>query len=70
MTPEILRTPLHELVLSVLLLKLGHPQSFLNKALEVPPLTSINEAFTLLKGKRTILVFVSILPDRVAGYQW
>ena len=51
MTPEILRTPLHELVLSVLLLKLGHPQLFLSKALEVPPLTSISEAFTVLKGE-------------------
>lgn len=36
-TPEIQRTPLHEVVLTIKLLNLGDVESFLVKALEPPP---------------------------------
>ena len=49
-TPEILRTPLHELALTIKLLKLGSIRDFLNKALEPPPLDAIIESIALLKG--------------------
>ena len=49
-TPEILRTPLHELALTIKLLKLGGIKEFLNKALEPPPLDAIIESIALLKG--------------------
>jgi len=48
-TPEILRTPLHELALTIKLLKLGSIRDFLNKALEPPPLDAIIESIALLK---------------------
>ena len=49
-TPEILRTPLHELALNIKLLKLGGITDFLNKALEPPPLDAVMESIVLLKG--------------------
>lgn len=50
-TPEILRTPLHELALTIKLLKLGDIGEFLNKAIEPPPLDAVAESVALLKGK-------------------
>ena len=50
-TPEILRTPLHELALTIKLLKLGDIGAFLNKAIEPPPLDAVAESVALLKGK-------------------
>ena len=38
MTPEMFRTPLHELALSIKLLRLGSVGQFLSKALEPPPI--------------------------------
>ena len=49
-TPEILRTPLHELALSIKLLKLGDIGEFLNKAIEPPPLDAVVESVAILKG--------------------
>ena len=49
-TPEILRTPLHELALTIKLLKLGDIDAFLNKAIEPPPLDAVAESVALLKG--------------------
>ena len=49
-TPEILRTPLHELALNIKLLKLGGIKEFLGKALEPPPLDAVMESIALLKG--------------------
>ncbi|XP_076801583.1 ATP-dependent RNA helicase A-like isoform X1 [Clavelina lepadiformis] len=46
--PEILRTPLHEIALSIKLLKLGEIGQFLSKALEPPPLDAVIEAEHLL----------------------
>lgn len=51
-TPEILRTPLHELALTIKLLKLGDIGAFLNKAIEPPPLDAVAESVALLKGTR------------------
>ena len=51
-TPEILRTPLHELALTIKLLKLGDIGAFLNKAIEPPPLDAVAESVALLKGMR------------------
>lgn len=55
-TPEILRTPLHELVLCIKLLNLGDPETFLNQAIEVPSAESVRDAIVLLHGKRVWLV--------------
>nr|O70133.2 RecName: Full=ATP-dependent RNA helicase A; AltName: Full=DEAH box protein 9; Short=mHEL-5; AltName: Full=Nuclear DNA helicase II; Short=NDH II; AltName: Full=RNA helicase A; Short=RHA [Mus musculus] len=44
MTPEMFRTPLHEIALSIKLLRLGGIGQFLAKAIEPPPLDAIIEA--------------------------
>ena len=49
-TPEIFLTPLHEIALSIKLLKLGTIREFLGKALEPPPLDAVIEAEVTLKG--------------------
>ena len=41
MTPEMFRTPLHELALSIKLLRLGSVGQFLSKALEPPPIDAV-----------------------------
>lgn len=43
-TPEMFRTPLHELALSIKLLRLGAIGHFLSKAIEPPPLDAVIEA--------------------------
>ncbi|XP_023930893.1 ATP-dependent RNA helicase A [Lingula anatina] len=48
-TPEIFRTPLHELALSIKLLRLGEIGPFLAKAVEPPPIDAVIEAEALLK---------------------
>eukprot|EP00795_Rhopilema_esculentum_P010875 gene10875-19698_t len=48
-TPEILRTPLHEIALNIKLLKLGGIKEFLNKAIEPPPLDAVMESIAMLK---------------------
>jgi len=50
-TPEIFRTPLHELALSIKLLRLGPIGPFMAKAVEPPPIDAVIEAEALLKGK-------------------
>lgn len=50
-TPEIFRTPLHELALAIKLLRLGPIGSFLAKAVEPPPIDAVIEAEALLKGR-------------------
>ncbi|XP_072177785.1 ATP-dependent RNA helicase A protein-like [Diadema setosum] len=47
--PEIFRTPLHELALTIKLLRLGTIADFLGKAIEPPPLDSVVEAVAALK---------------------
>jgi len=47
-TPEIFRTPLLELVLSIKLLRLGDILDFLSKAMEPPPIDQITEAIIAL----------------------
>ncbi|XP_041477751.1 ATP-dependent RNA helicase A-like isoform X2 [Lytechinus variegatus] len=47
--PEIFRTPLHELALTIKLLRLGTIAEFLGKAIEPPPLDSVVEAVAALK---------------------
>ncbi|KAM9845216.1 ATP-dependent RNA helicase A isoform 1-T2 [Aulostomus maculatus] len=49
MTPEIFRTPLHEIALSIKLLRLGAIGHFLSKAIEPPPLDAVIEAEHTLK---------------------
>ncbi|XP_077309253.1 ATP-dependent RNA helicase A isoform X2 [Lithobates pipiens] len=44
LTPEIFRTPLHEVALSIKLLRLGGIGQFLSKAIEPPPLDAVIEA--------------------------
>lgn len=49
-TPEMLRTPLHEIALTIKLLRLGEVAAFLGKALEPPSAASVTEAMVLLHG--------------------
>ncbi|XP_073427436.1 ATP-dependent RNA helicase A [Dendrobates tinctorius] len=49
LTPEIFRTPLHEVALSIKLLRLGAIGHFLSKAIEPPPLDAVIEAEHTLK---------------------
>lgn len=51
MTPEMFRTPLHELALSIKLLRLGNIGQFLSKAIEPPPIDAVIEAEVILRGK-------------------
>ncbi|XP_014281109.1 dosage compensation regulator mle isoform X2 [Halyomorpha halys] len=54
MTPEMFRTPLHELALSIKLLRLGSIRHFLSKALEPPPIDAVIEAEVLLKEMKCL----------------
>ncbi len=49
-TPEMLRTPLHEVALSIKLLQLGEVGPFLARALEPPEKERVVEAMVLLHG--------------------
>lgn len=61
MTPEMFRTPLHEIALSIKLLRLGGIGQFLAKAIEPPPLDAVIEAEHTLRGtyKQTYLAHVN-----------
>ena len=48
--PEMLRTPLEELVLQIKILRLGMAEPFLSKALEAPKKKSVQDAVQLLKN--------------------
>ncbi|CAI6362148.1 unnamed protein product [Macrosiphum euphorbiae] len=48
-TPEMFRTPLHEIALSIKLLRLGNIGQFLSKAIEPPPIDAVIEALVVLK---------------------
>lgn len=50
-TPEIFRTPLHELALAIKLLRLGPIAHFLSKAVEPPPIDAVVEAEVTLRGR-------------------
>ncbi|RUS82449.1 hypothetical protein EGW08_009795, partial [Elysia chlorotica] len=53
-TPEIFRTPLHELALSIKLLRLGPIGMFLAKAVEPPPIDAVIEAEHMLRAMRAL----------------
>lgn len=57
MTPEMFRTPLHELALSIKLLKLGSIGQFLSKAIEPPPIDAVIEAEVILRGEKVHPIF-------------
>ncbi|CAF0906923.1 unnamed protein product, partial [Didymodactylos carnosus] len=54
LTPEIFRTPLHELALAIKLLHLGGIKDFLMKAIEQPPMDAVAEAEVALKNMQAI----------------
>ncbi|XP_037905675.1 dosage compensation regulator [Hermetia illucens] len=54
LTPEMFRTPLHELALSIKLLRLGSIHQFLSKAIEPPPLDAVIEAEVLLRDMKCL----------------
>ncbi|KAJ8028636.1 ATP-dependent RNA helicase A protein [Holothuria leucospilota] len=60
--PEIFRTPLHELALTIKLLRLGDITEFLNKAIEPPPLDSVVEAVAGLKAMHALDVHENLTP--------
>ncbi|XP_050532289.1 ATP-dependent RNA helicase A protein [Daktulosphaira vitifoliae] len=53
-TPEIFRTPLHEIGLSIKLLRLGDIGQFLSKAIEPPPIDAVIEAQVMLKEMKCL----------------
>nr|CDS27528.2 Dosage compensation regulator [Hymenolepis microstoma] len=53
-TPEILRTPLHELALMIKLLRLGDVQEFLRKAMISPPIDAVIEAEHTLREMKAL----------------
>ncbi|XP_014482341.1 PREDICTED: dosage compensation regulator isoform X2 [Dinoponera quadriceps] len=54
MTPEMFRTPLHELALSIKLLRLGNIGQFLSKAIEPPPIDAVIEAEVMLREMKCL----------------
>jgi len=62
MTPEIHRTPLHELVLAIKLLRLGKPEEFLSRALEPPSSESVTEALVSLQAMEALDVDDQLTP--------
>ncbi|XP_065162566.1 dosage compensation regulator isoform X2 [Atheta coriaria] len=53
-TPEMFRSPLHELALSIKLLRLGAIGHFLSKAIEPPPIDAVIEAEVLLREMKCL----------------
>ncbi|KAF0307755.1 ATP-dependent RNA helicase A protein [Amphibalanus amphitrite] len=53
-TPEMFRTPLHEVALSIKLLRLGGVGDFLSKAVQAPPIDAVIEAEFLLRDMRCL----------------
>lgn len=54
MTPEMFRTPLHELALSIKMLRLGAVGQFLSKAVEPPPIDAVIEAEVVLREMKCL----------------
>lgn len=48
-TPEMLKTPLHEIALTIKLLRLGNIYEFLENAIQPPPVDNVIEAEVVLK---------------------
>ncbi|KAK8766981.1 hypothetical protein V5799_006235 [Amblyomma americanum] len=61
-TPEIFRTPLHELALAIKLLRLGDITKFLSKALEPPPIDAVIESEVLLREMGALTVTGELTP--------
>lgn len=61
-TPEIFRTPLHELALAIKLLRLGDITKFLAKALEPPPMDAVIESEVLLREMGALTVVGELTP--------
>lgn len=62
MTPEMFRTPLHELALSIKLLRLGAIAQFLSKAIQPPPIDAVIEAEVLLREMKCLDVNDELTP--------
>ncbi|XP_016984597.1 dosage compensation regulator isoform X2 [Drosophila rhopaloa] len=62
LTPEMFRTPLHEMALTIKLLRLGAIHHFLSKALEPPPVDAVIEAEVLLREMRCLDVNDELTP--------
>ena len=62
MIPEILRSPLLDIVLSIKLLMLGDINSYLSRCIEPPTDVAIQEAIYLLKVKNALDMDENITP--------
>ncbi|KAK3874012.1 hypothetical protein Pcinc_021030 [Petrolisthes cinctipes] len=62
MTPEMFRTPLHEVSLSIKLLRLGSIGEFLSKAIQAPPIDSVIEAEVTLREMKCLDRFDELTP--------
>ncbi|XP_008183325.1 ATP-dependent RNA helicase A-like [Acyrthosiphon pisum] len=61
-TPEMFRSPLHEIALSIKLLRLGDIGQFLSKAIEPPPIDAVNEALVMLKEMKCLGINEELTP--------
>lgn len=68
-TPEIFRTPLHEIALAIKLLRLGDIGKFLSKALEPPPIDAVIESEVLLRGEFFLSYFLES-SDIIANFNY
>jgi ATP-dependent RNA helicase A len=62
-TPEILRTPLHEVALRVKLLGLGSISAFLAKAMQPPQQKKVIESEILLQGLFCVFLFLILFVE-------
>ncbi|KAB7505156.1 Dosage compensation regulator [Armadillidium nasatum] len=62
MTPEMFRTPLHEIALSIKLLRLGSIGEFLSKAIEPPPIDAVIEAEVTLREMKCLDAIDELTP--------
>ena len=62
MVPEILRSPLLDIVLNIKLLMLGDINSYLSRCIEPPTDVAIQEAIYLLKVKNSLDMEENITP--------
>jgi ATP-dependent RNA helicase A len=53
--PEMLRTPLHEITLTIKLLRLGSVGGFLEKAVQPPPVDAVVEAEVYQLSKNNVI---------------
>lgn len=58
-SPELVRSPLTRIGLTIKFLKLGDIHRFLSKAIDPPPIEAMNDVVSMLNGKVFCLYYIS-----------